>query len=129
MDRMFGKKKKAVPAPALSETSSNLGGRVDEMDKKIAGLEQELRVYKDKIKKARSPAAKQAVQKRAMEILKRKKNVRRPARHGGGTTIQHRPGEFRDRECQGKRSNDCGNEGGQPGNQEYHEKTTQHRRR
>jgi len=70
---MFGKKKKAVPAPALSETSSNLGGRVDEMDKKIAGLEQELRVYKDKIKKARSPAAKQAVQKRAMEILKRKK--------------------------------------------------------
>ena len=73
MDRIFGKKKKAAPAPGLDSTSAGLGGRVDEMDKKIAGLEQELRVYKDKIKKARSPAAKQAVQKRAMEVLKRKK--------------------------------------------------------
>lgn len=74
MDRIFGKKKKAgPPAPGLTDTSAGLGGRVDEMDKKIAGLEQELRVYKDKIKKARSPAAKQAVQKRAMEVLKRKK--------------------------------------------------------
>jgi charged multivesicular body protein 5 len=73
MDRIFGKKKQAVAAPDLSDTSAGLGGRVDEMDKKIAGLEQELRVYKDKIKKARSPAAKQAVQKRAMEVLKRKK--------------------------------------------------------
>merc|ERR1712087_612692 len=43
------------------------------MDKKIAGLELELRVYKEKIKKARTPAAKQMVQKRAMEVLKRKK--------------------------------------------------------
>merc|ERR1712161_178021 len=43
------------------------------MDKKIEALENELRVYKDKIKKSRSPAAKQAVQKRAMEVLKRKK--------------------------------------------------------
>mmetsp|Transcript_20428 Transcript_20428/g.20813 ORF Transcript_20428/g.20813 Transcript_20428/m.20813 type:complete len:220 (-) Transcript_20428:97-756(-) len=74
MNRVFGKKKKAgPPAPGLGETSNGLGGRVDQMDKKIAGLENELRVYKDKIKKAKSPAAKQAVQKRAMEILKRKK--------------------------------------------------------
>lgn len=73
MDRIFGKKKKAAPAPNLADTSAGLGGRVDEMDKKIAGLEQELRVYKDKIKKARTPAAKQMVQKRAMEVLKRKK--------------------------------------------------------
>lgn len=73
MNRMFGKKKQAAPAPGLSDTSNGLGGRVDEMDKKIAGLEQELRVFKDKIKKARSPAAKQVVQKRAMEVLKRKK--------------------------------------------------------
>mmetsp|Transcript_21970 Transcript_21970/g.61100 ORF Transcript_21970/g.61100 Transcript_21970/m.61100 type:complete len:217 (-) Transcript_21970:3840-4490(-) len=73
MDRIFGKKKKAAPAPGLTDTSSSLGGRVDEMDKKIVGLEQELRVYKDKIKNARSPAAKKAIQKRAMEVLKRKK--------------------------------------------------------
>merc|ERR1719356_1977057 len=74
MDRIFGKKKKpGPPAPGLSETSAGLGGRVDEMDKKIAGLENELRVYKEKIKKARTPAAKKSVQKRAMEVLKRKK--------------------------------------------------------
>lgn len=74
MDRIFGKKKKAgPPPPGLNDTSSNLGGRIDEMDKKIASLEQELRVFKDKIKSARTPAAKQAVQRRAMEVLKRKK--------------------------------------------------------
>jgi len=74
MNRLFGKKKKpGPPAPGLADTSAGLGGRVDEMDKKIAGLENELRVYKDKLKKARTPAAKQMVQKRAMEVLKRKK--------------------------------------------------------
>mmetsp|Transcript_3744 Transcript_3744/g.9808 ORF Transcript_3744/g.9808 Transcript_3744/m.9808 type:complete len:222 (+) Transcript_3744:161-826(+) len=73
MNRIFGNKKNKAPAPGLGDTSAGLGGRVDEMDKKIAGLEQELRVFKDKIKKARSPAAKQALQRRAMEVLKRKK--------------------------------------------------------
>lgn len=43
------------------------------MDKKIADLESELRVYKDKMKKAKTPAAKNQLQKRAMEILKRKR--------------------------------------------------------
>jgi charged multivesicular body protein 5 len=43
------------------------------MDGKIAGLENELRIFKDKIKKAKSPAAKKSLQKRAMEVLKRKK--------------------------------------------------------
>ncbi|KAL3918631.1 MAG: hypothetical protein SGARI_007414 [Bacillariaceae sp.] len=43
------------------------------MDKKIAGLELELKGYKDKIKKAKSPAAKKTLQKRAMEVLKRKR--------------------------------------------------------
>lgn len=73
MNRVFGKKKKAAPAPSLDEASSGLGGRVEEMDKKIAGLELELKAYKDKIKKAKSPAAKKTLQKRAMEVLKRKR--------------------------------------------------------
>lgn len=73
MNRVFGKKKKAAPAPSLDEASSGLGGRVNEMDKKIEGLENELRAYKDKIKKAKSPAAKKQLQKRAMEVLKRKR--------------------------------------------------------
>jgi charged multivesicular body protein 5 len=73
MNRVFGKKKKAAPAPSLDEASSGLGGRVEEMDKKIAGLELELKAYKDKIKKAKTPAAKKTLQKRAMEVLKRKR--------------------------------------------------------
>lgn len=73
MNRVFGKKKKEAPAPSLDDASAGLGGRVGEMDKKIAGLENELRAYKDKIKKATSPAAKKSLQKRAMEVLKRKK--------------------------------------------------------
>lgn len=40
---------------------------------KIDKLEKELRVYKDKIKKTKSPAAKKSLQKRAMEVLKRKR--------------------------------------------------------
>jgi charged multivesicular body protein 5 len=73
MNRVFGKKKQAAPAPTLDDAASGLNGRIDGMDVKIAALESELRVYKDKIKKAKSPAAKQTLQKRAMEILKRKK--------------------------------------------------------
>ena len=74
MDRIFGKKKKAgPPAPGLADHSASMGGRVEEMDKKILSLENELRGHKDKIKKARTPAAKQAAQRRAMEVLKRKK--------------------------------------------------------
>jgi charged multivesicular body protein 5 len=73
MNRVFGKKKQAAPAPSLDEASAGLGGRVEEMDKKIAGLELELKGYKDKIKKATSPAAKKMLQKRAMEVLKRKR--------------------------------------------------------
>jgi len=73
MNRIFGKKKTGPPAPSLGETSKGLTGRADGMEKKIADCEKELRVYKDKIKSARSPAMKQQLQKRAMEILKRKK--------------------------------------------------------
>ena len=73
MNRVFGKKKKQAPAPSLEDAASGLGSRVESMDAKIAGLENELRVYKDKIKKTKSPAAKKTLQKRAMEVLKRKR--------------------------------------------------------
>jgi charged multivesicular body protein 5 len=73
MRRVFGKKKADTPAPTLDEASSGIGGRIDQMDQKIEGLEKELRVYKDRIKKAKSPAAKKQLQKRAMEVLKRKR--------------------------------------------------------
>jgi len=73
MRRVFGKKKVEGPAPSLDDASSGIGGRVTEMDKKIESLENELRGYKDKIKKTKSPAAKKQLQKRALDILKRKR--------------------------------------------------------
>jgi charged multivesicular body protein 5 len=74
MNRVFGKKKApGPPPPSLDDASSGLGGRIETMDAKIAACENELKVYKDKIKKAKSPAAKKTLQKRALEILKRKR--------------------------------------------------------
>lgn len=73
MNRIFGKKKVAGPAPSLDDAAKGIGGRVDAMETKIESLDRELRMYKDKIKKTSSPAAKQQLQKRAMEILKRKR--------------------------------------------------------
>jgi charged multivesicular body protein 5 len=73
MKRVFGKKKADAPAPTLDQASAGIGGRIDDMDKKIESLEQELKVYKDKIKKTKSPAAKKQLQKRALEVLKRKR--------------------------------------------------------
>lgn len=74
MNRIFGKKKApGPPAPSLQDASQGIGGRVDAMDVKINQLEKELRIYKDKIKKTKSPAAKKSLQKRAMDVLKRKK--------------------------------------------------------
>jgi charged multivesicular body protein 5 len=73
MRRVFGKKKAEAPAPSLDQASNGLGGRITTMDTKIESLEKELKVYKDKIKKASTPAAKKQLQKRAMEVLKRKR--------------------------------------------------------
>ena len=73
MKRVFGKKKVGAPAPSLDQASSGLGGRIGEMDQKIEGIETELRGYKDKIKKTTNPAAKKQLQKRALEVLKRKR--------------------------------------------------------
>jgi len=73
MKRVFGKKKVEGPAPSLDTASSSIGGRVTGMDQKIESLEGELRGYKDKIKKTKSPAVKKQLQKRAMEVLKRKR--------------------------------------------------------
>jgi charged multivesicular body protein 5 len=102
MKRVFGKKKAdGPPAPTLDQASSSVGGRVESMDgkaiykyksgqrihhfnflisilvlfvlAKIASLEKELKGYKDKLKTTKSPAAKKQLQKRAMEVLKRKR--------------------------------------------------------
>lgn len=74
MNRVFGRKKApGPPPPSLGEASQGVGGRVESMDAKIAQLDKELKVYRDKLKTTKSPAAKKNIQKRAMEVLKRKR--------------------------------------------------------
>lgn len=73
MKRVFGKKKESAPAPSLDEASDGLGKRTEHMDAKIMALEKELKVYKDKMKATKSPAVKKNLQKRAMDVLKRKR--------------------------------------------------------
>ena len=74
MKRVFGKKKKTTqqPAPSLDQASKNLGTRTAHLDTKIAGLEKELNGYKKKLQTA-NPSTKRNLQKRAMDVLKRKR--------------------------------------------------------
>jgi charged multivesicular body protein 5 len=72
MHRLFGKPKPKEPAPTLGEATGKLNTRVEELDKKIKGLDDELRRFKEALKKAKGPAA-QNIKRRAMETLKRKK--------------------------------------------------------
>ena len=43
------------------------------MDTKISQLDKELKSYRDKLKTTKNAAAKKNIQKRAMEVLKRKR--------------------------------------------------------
>lgn len=85
MNRVFGKKKAAgPPPPSLSEASGSMGDRLGDFDTKIAKLDKELKNYKDKIKAARSPAVKNNLQKRAMDVLKRKRMYEQQRDHIAG---------------------------------------------
>lgn len=74
MRRVFGKKKaKGPPAPSLEEASGAVGKRADNIETKIASLDKELNGYKQKLKTTKNPSAKRNLQKRAIEVLKRKR--------------------------------------------------------
>jgi len=73
MHRLFGQKKPAgPPPPSLSDAAGSINDRIKGLDVKIAELENELRKYKDQLKKVKGPAA-EGVKRRAMDVLKRKK--------------------------------------------------------
>jgi charged multivesicular body protein 5 len=72
MHRLFGKKKEVAPPPSLGDASSGINTRISTLDEKIRGLDNELRVYKAQLAKAKGPA-KTGLQKRAMDVLKRKR--------------------------------------------------------
>jgi charged multivesicular body protein 5 len=72
MHRLFGKKKEVAPPPSLGDASGGINARIATLDEKIRGLDNELRVYRTQLSKAKGPA-KTGLQKRAMDVLKRKR--------------------------------------------------------
>jgi charged multivesicular body protein 5 len=74
MNRVFGKKRApGPPPPSLAEASTGVGDRMGSLDAKISQLDQELKSYRDKLKSTTNAAAKASLQRRAMDVLKRKK--------------------------------------------------------
>mmetsp|Transcript_20480 Transcript_20480/g.28191 ORF Transcript_20480/g.28191 Transcript_20480/m.28191 type:complete len:229 (+) Transcript_20480:8-694(+) len=71
MHRLFGKPRAAAPpGPSLGDASTNISGKINELDTKIKGLDDEMRRYKEQLKKTPNNAT---VKKRALDALKRKR--------------------------------------------------------
>jgi len=77
MHRLFGKpkaKEASVPAPTLSDANASMNKRMADMDTQIKALDDELLRYKAQLAKLKGPAA-QPVKNRALQTLKRKKQI------------------------------------------------------
>ena len=70
MNRLFGEKKEKAPKPTLQDADTSMEKRGESIDGKIGKLDKELARYTEQLKKMKPGPAKQAVQKRAMAILK-----------------------------------------------------------
>ncbi|XP_021944838.1 charged multivesicular body protein 5 [Folsomia candida] len=73
MNRLFGKGKDKAPPPDLGACISNVDKRAEDMDKKAAQCEGELRKIREQMKKMRDGPAKNALKQKALRILQRKK--------------------------------------------------------
>lgn len=76
MNRLFGSGNKA-PKPTLQSIISSHDGRVERFDTQIASYNNELAQYNDKLSKMREGPGKQAIKKRALEVLRKRRNVER----------------------------------------------------
>ena len=76
MNRLFGSGNKA-PKPTLQSIISSHDGRVERFDTQIASYNNELAQYNDKLAKMREGPGKQAIKKRALEVLRKRRNVER----------------------------------------------------
>ncbi|RMX66894.1 hypothetical protein KXD40_005799 [Peronospora effusa] len=72
MNRVFGKKKPEVPPVNVSDVGGKIDTRVTDLDKKIETLDEDVRKYREQMKKTRGPAS-NAIKQRAIQTLKRKK--------------------------------------------------------
>nr|CAH7756147.1 unnamed protein product [Callosobruchus chinensis] len=73
MNRLFGKAKPKEPGPSISDCIAGVDQRADAVEKKINGLENDLRRFRDQMAKMREGPAKNAVKQKALRVLKQKK--------------------------------------------------------
>ncbi|BGO90517.1 hypothetical protein NBRC10512_006277 [Rhodotorula toruloides] len=72
MNRLFGSSS-SKPKPSLADAIASTDLRVDSIEVKIRKLDAELTKYRDQMKKMRDGPGKNAVQQRALRVLKQKK--------------------------------------------------------
>jgi len=77
MNRLFGRGQPKAPPPNLNDCISSVDDRTGSVEKKIAKLDGDLLKYKNQMKKMRPGPGKEAVKKKALMILKQKKQYER----------------------------------------------------
>lgn len=73
MNRLFGRGKSKEPPPNMNDVIQGVDSRADNIDKKIARLDAELKKYKDQMAKMREGPAKNSIKQKALRVLKQRK--------------------------------------------------------
>jgi len=73
MNRLFGRAKDKAPPPNLTDCISNVDSRGESIEKKINMLDNDLKKYREQMKKMRDGPSKNMVKQKAMRVLKQKK--------------------------------------------------------
>ncbi|KAJ2793783.1 Vacuolar protein-sorting-associated protein 60 [Coemansia furcata] len=73
MNRLFGTGKPKVPSPTLNDAITSTDARVSAFDIRIKRFDGELAAFRDKMKNMRDGPAKDGIKRRAMVVLKQKK--------------------------------------------------------
>ncbi|OCL00445.1 charged multivesicular body protein-like protein 5 [Cenococcum geophilum 1.58] len=72
MNRLFGAKSTA-PKPTLNNAISNVDGRIESIDVKLAKLNSELSTYQQRLSKMRDGPGKTAIKQKALKVLQQRK--------------------------------------------------------
>ncbi|XP_065052721.1 charged multivesicular body protein 5-like [Rhopilema esculentum] len=73
MNRLFGRGKDKAPPPNLTDCISGVDSRAESIEKKINMLDNDLKKYREQMKKMRDGPSKNMVKQKAMKVLKQKK--------------------------------------------------------
>ncbi|RZC32808.1 Snf7 domain containing protein [Asbolus verrucosus] len=73
MNRLFGRGKPKEPGPSITDCITGVDQRAEAVEKKIQGLENDLRKFREQLSKMREGPGKNAVKAKAMRLLKQKK--------------------------------------------------------